>query len=821
MTKLPIEQVIPELKDALATNANALLLAPPGAGKTTAVPLALLHEPWLGEKKIIMLEPRRLAAKTAARYMARKLGQNPGSTVGYRVRLDTKVGPKTRIEVITEAILTRMLQADPALADVGLVIFDEFHERNLHTDVGLALCLQAQELLRDDLRLLVMSATLDTQPVAKLLGEAPVVVSEGRSYPVETIYLDKPVEGRIEPVMAQAIGRAIQETAGDILAFLPGAGEIKRVQERLDAMYLDRHIQVVPLYGSLTPEAQDKAIAPSIPGQRKIVLATSIAETSLTVEGVKVVVDCGLMRIPRFSPRTGMTRLDTIAVSRASADQRRGRAGRLAPGICYRLWTEGEDSRLAAGSTPEIQEADLAPLALELAAWGVKNPSELSWLDAPPTAAYNQALELLRYLGAIDAGGAITDHGKKLAEAGIHPRLAHMILTAIPLGYGRTACELATILGERDTLRSTFADNIDIRLRLDAIRRGGTWRTHEEIKQLCSVFEISLGGDDGDADFAGVLLAFAYPDRIAQKRDSGRFLMTNGRGAVLAGQQPLAEQPYIVAAELAEYGADSKIFLAAPVTINQIRQYCCDQIEQEDIVVWNRETQSVQARRRERLSALVLKETPWSASDAALVTAALLDGIRQEGLSILPWTKGSRQLQERLAFLHRIDTSWPDISDDVLLDTIDGWLAPYVSGITGREGLDRLNLTEILKASLSWEQLRQLDELAPTHITVPSGQRIPIDYSDSEVPVLAVRLQEMFGLAETPRIAGRRIPLMLHLLSPAHRPVQVTRDLANFWRTTYFEVRKDLLGRYPKHYWPDDPMAAQATHRTKKSLEHR
>jgi ATP-dependent helicase HrpB len=824
MTTLPIEPALEPLKSALRATPNAVLVAPPGSGKTTRIPLALLDEPWVEGRKILMLEPRRLAARSAARYMASLLGEPVGETVGYRVRLETRVGSKTRIEVITEGVLTRMLQSDPTLEDVGLVIFDEFHERSLHADLGLALCLQSQSVLREDLRVLVMSATLDAQSVAAIMDDAPVIVGEGQSYPVETRFLERRVEGRIEPAVVRSIQNALDNEEGDILVFLPGVGEIRRVQQRLAELRLGTAVRVNALYGNLPQEEQDRALAPCPPGERKIVLSTSIAETSLTVEGVKVVIDSGLMRVPRFSPRTGMTRLETVTVARSSADQRRGRAGRLGPGVCYRLWTEQEDRHLVPHSVPEIREADLAPLALELAAWGIADPEELAWLDVPPTAAYQQASQLLNQLGALTEDGKITAHGRRMAELGLHPRLAHMILQAIPLGVGGMACELAALLSERDLFRGENAiHDADLRIRLEALRRCGNGhaanatvirRVNAEANQWKRELSIKQG-EAGDVNLCGLLLAFAYPDRIAQKRSTGRFLLRNGRGAVLTEMQLLSNAPYLVAAELDDQGAESRIFLAAPVDSEDLEAHVGDQIERENVIEWDRSAKAVRARQRERLGALLLKDTVLSKPDPGDVLMALLQGIQEEGLGILPWKKAARQLQHRLSYMHQADKSWPDVSDAALLDTLADWLGPHLYGMKNRDDLQSLNLVAILEGMLDWSQRQQLDQHVPTHIVVPSGSRIPVDYSDPDAPILAVRLQEMFGLQETPRIAKGTVPLTLHLLSPAHRPMQVTRDLASFWSNAYFEVKKDLKGRYPKHYWPDDPLQAMPTNRAK------
>lgn len=873
MSTLPIEQALPALKDALRAGPSAVLVAAPGAGKTTRVPLALLDEPWLDGRRIVMLEPRRLAARAAARFMAASLGEQVGQTVGYRIRMDTRVGPETRIEVVTEGVLTRMLQSDPALEGVGLLIFDEFHERSLHADLGLALALEARAVLRPDLRILVMSATLDAEPVAGLLGAdghpAPIITSEGREHPVETRYLKRPVQGPIEPTVVRTILAALDAEEGDILVFLPGAPEIRRVQARLEEAGLRTGVRVAPLHGNLPQEAQDLAIGPSKPGERKVVLATSIAETSLTIEGIRVVIDSGLMRVPRFSPRTGMTRLETVPVSRASADQRRGRAGRLGPGVCYRLWTEEAHGALAPHGTPEILEADLASLALELAAWGVDDPAALRWLDLPPPAAFAQARELLTQLGALDERGAITAYGRRMAELSLHPRLAHLLLRGAELGLGELACELVALLGDRDIFRGgDVLPDVDLRLRVEALRgttthqparaaRGAAGLRHAGFsvdraalnraraearywKQRLQVADRahsdSAPGGPGragpeqplrsgdDIDSAGLLLAFAYPDRIAQRRagEAGRFLLRNGRGAALPpGPQPLAGADYLVAADLDGQGRESRIFLAAPVELEELQRHFGNQIGVEESVAWDPEARAVRARRKTRLGALVLSDAPLPDPDPDAVLQALLQGIAREGIAALPWSKTARQLRDRLAFMHHLAASgaapgpWPDVSDEALTRDLAAWLGPHLYGMRRWSDLERLDLTAVLEGILSWEQKRTLDTWAPTHFVVPSGSRIPIDYSDPAAPVLAVRLQELFGLPDTPRVACGQVPLTLHLLSPAHRPVQVTRDLASFWRTAYFEVRKDLRGRYPKHDWPDDPLHATPTRRAR------
>jgi ATP-dependent helicase HrpB len=818
--RLPIEHVLPSLRDALRQSRGAVLQAPPGAGKTTGVPLALLGEPWLGGRGIVMLEPRRLAARAAARRMATLLGERLGETVGYRVRHESVVGPGTQIVVVTEGVLTRMLQADPVLERFGLVVFDEFHERSIHADLGLALTIHSRSMLREDLRILVMSATLEGAPVSTLLGGVPVVTSEGRSHPVAVRHRSRRAGGNLESDVAAVVREALEAEQGDLLVFLPGAGEIRRVASLLGGVDAD----VIPLHGNLPPEQQDRAILPSPPGVRKVVLATSIAETSLTIEGVRVVVDSGLSRVPRYSPRTGMARLATIRVSLASAEQRRGRAGRLAPGVCYRLWSLQEHAALPARLSPEILEADLAPLALDLAAVGVPEPSELGWLDSPPTAAFAQARSLLAQLGALDASGRLTRHGAAMARLALPPRLSHMVMKATELHERALACELAALLTERDLLRRTEGvPEADIRIRLDLLRgtvvRGDVdWEALRRARaEAAACGRAGAGRTVKSEENVGGLLAMAYPDRVAQRRpgSSGRFLLRNGLGAFL-DPQGLSAEGYVVACELEGRGLESRILLAAPIGLEEIRKLFGDDIETEEVVEWDEEDRVVLARRRERLGALVLREGTISRPDPARVAEALLQGVRSAGLDVLPWSDRARQTRERISFVRSLDPNWPDVSDATLEDTLERWLGPRVRGISKLSDLGQVDLAAALVDLLSWEQRAVLDRLAPTHLVVPSGSRLPLDYRDPAQPVLAVRLQEMFGQTETPRVGGGRVPVTLHLLSPAGRPVQVTRDLAGFWRTTYFEVRKDLKGRYPKHPWPDDPVVAEPTRRVRK-----
>lgn len=840
---LPIDATLPELFAALSASRNVVLQAPPGAGKSTRVPLALMDAPWAANRKIVMLEPRRLAARAVAARMASTLGQQIGDTVGYRTRLDTRVGPKTRIEVVTEGILTRWLQRDPALEGVALVIFDEFHERSLQADLGLALTLDAQANLRDDLRVLVMSATLDSAAVARLLGDAPIVTSSGRSYPVETHYrepLSRAARGAnpdrpIAEIVAATVANALEAEHGDVLVFLPGQGEIHRTLRLLEERQLPPGTRVLPLYGDLPIEQQDEAIRPSKPGSRKVVLATNIAETSLTIEGIRIVVDSGLERRMRFDPPTGMSRLETTRISRASADQRRGRAGRLEPGVCYRLWSESEHAALVAQSPAEILEADLAPLALELANWGISDPLALKWLDPPPAAAFAQARDLLRSLEAIDRVGRITDHGRALAALGTHPRLAHMIVRSLDLGGTRLALEIAALLGERDVLRAIgrAASDVDLRLRLDALRERGSnphgftvdasarQRVLRAVEQLAKQLRIDpKTADAGDVDRdTGALLALAYPDRIALSRGgSGRYLLSSGRGAQIVGTQSIAQEELLVVADLDAGEREATIRLAAPIARNDLERLFASTIETRERIEWDSREQAVIARRERWLGALCLAEQRLDRPDAVRVNAAVISGIRELGLASLPWSREARALQARMEFARRVepnaDPPWPEVSDDALLDRLDEWLAPWLDGITRRDHFARLDLHAALSALLDWNRQQRLNEIAPTHLVVPSGSRIPIDYSGDQ-PTVAVRLQELFGMRETPTVASGRVPLTLHLLSPAHRPVQVTQDLVSFWSRGYPEVKKELKGRYPKHYWPDDPLTATPTARAK------
>ncbi|MCP5371485.1 MAG: ATP-dependent helicase HrpB [Hyphomicrobiales bacterium] len=824
---LPIQAVLPDLCRALDAAPAAVVAAAPGAGKTTGVPLALLGRPWMDGRRLVVLEPRRLAARAAARRMAALLDEEVGGTVGYRTRLESRIGPGTRIEVVTEGVLARRVQADPELAGVGAVLFDEFHERSAQADLALALCLDVQRALRPDLRLVVMSATLDTAAVAGLLGGAPVIECPVPSFPVETRYLDgpRPALRDLEPAVAAAVRRAHGETAGGILVFLPGEREIRRVEALLAEAGLGPDTDVEPLYGALPPARQDAAIAPAPAGRRKVVLATAIAETSLTIADITVVVDGGFMRGPRFDPRTGLTRLETLRVTRDSADQRRGRAGRVAAGTCVRLWSEAEHRTLQPHRGAEILEADLAPLALDLALWGVRDAADLSWLDPPPAAALTQARDLLADLGALDGAGAVTGHGRAMAGLALHPRLAHMVLRGRDLGLGGLACDLAALLGEGEILaRPPGARTAELASRLEALHAKGAAGVRAGVRARARTLaqrwrrHLGLGVAPGDPRDAGRLVALAYPDRVARRRPGGpaRYVMANGRGAALDDADPLAGEPFLAVAQVDGAAGDGRVFLAAPLARDDLEDLFADRIVDAERVVWDPRAEAVQANRRRLLGRLVLAETPLDPPPADAVTAAVCDGIRRLGLEALPWTRDLIAWRHRVAFAadHDPDGGWPDLSDGALLDGLEDWLGPFLAGVGRRAQFARIDLAAALRGRLAWDRRRRLDDLAPAEVTVPSGARRTVDYGETP-PVLAVKLQEMFGQEDTPRVAGGRVALALHLLSPAGRPLQVTRDLAGFWRTGYASVRAEMRGRYPKHPWPEDPMSATPTARTK------
>jgi len=847
---LPIDAALAPLRAALMTHTAAVLEAPPGAGKSTVVPLALLTEPWAQNKRLLMLEPRRLATRAVAARMAQTLGEPPGATVGYRMRLETRISNATRVEVVTEGVLTRLLQDDPALEGVAAVIFDEFHERSLQADLGLALCLDAQHTLVPELRILVMSATLDGAAVARLLGDAPRVSTAARTFEVVTHYAGQglpllpPAPGAhaahsAERLITQLILRALREQHGDVLVFLPGAREIRRVQSLLESAGLSAVI-VLPLYGDLPGESQDAALAPAALGLRKVVLATNIAETSLTIPGIRVVVDSGLMRRASFDPVTGMGRLVTQRISRAAAAQRQGRAGRTEPGVCYRAWSEGAQASLAASTPAEITDADLTPLALELANWGARDARQLQWLDQPPQAMLASARDLLQRLGALDDDARINAHGRAMARLGVHPRLAHMLLQARALSAVPLAAQLAALLSERDLLRGAgAARDADIRTRLELLSGAersppGMRAALERARRSARDLERSLARRDdaagtgadgaGGAADAGSLLAFAYPDRIGRRRPGrdGRYALANGRGAVFDEAQALARHELIVAVELDDRERDARILLAAPLERQRLLEYFADRIRTQRRVEWSARDAAVLARGTLELDGLVLEEKPLAALPAEAARAAMLEGLRELGIVALPWDREARDLQARIEFVRRELGStaqaaeWPAVSDAALLESLASWLAPWLEGITRREQLKALPLADALRARLSFEQQRQLAEWAPTHLVLPGGTRVRVDYLDDSAPLVSVRLQEVFGLAVTPLLGRNRVPVTFRLLSPAQRPVQVTRDLQSFWRGAYAQVRKDLRGRYPKHYWPENPLEALPTRGTRR-----
>jgi ATP-dependent helicase HrpB len=816
-TPLPIDAVLDELARTLANDNAAVLVAPPGAGKTTRVPLALLDAPWAKDKKIIVLEPRRIAARASAERMAQTLGERVGETVGYRVRFGSRISRTSRIEVVTEGIFSRQILDDPELSGVAAVLFDEFHERSLDADLGLALARDAQTGLREDLRILVMSATLDGARVAKLLGDAPVVASEGRAFPVETRYLGRKVDAPLERQMADAIATALRADPGSVLAFLPGAAEIRRTQNFLGERVHDATIEIVPLFGALEAGVQDRAIAPPPKGHRKVVLATSIAETSLTIEGVRIVVDSGVARVPRYEPDIGLTRLETVRASRAAVDQRRGRAGRTEPGVCYRLWDEPQTASLAAYTQPEILSADLSSLVLDLAQWGISDPSTLAFLDSPPVPALKEARSLLRELGALDADGRITAEGKSLRALALPPRLARMIVDSHRLGAGENAAEIAAILTER----GLGGDSVDLDTRLDQFRRDRSPRA-VSARDLARRWASQVAASEGRSNEhtsppTGVVLAFAFPDRVARNRGNGSFVLANGRGAAVDQASALARAPYIAVAELTGTAAQGRILLAAPIAQADIELRFADQIEISDEVTFDRGALALRARRKKTLHAITLSETPLSLQPSAETARVLADGLIAAGLDKLPWSKSARQWRDRVMFLRKAEgeASWPDLSDDALIVRHEAWLEPALYDKTSLKEFSPGDLSDALMTLLPWELRARLEREAPTHFEAPTGTLLAIDYEAEQGPTIAVRLQELFGLNTHPSIAKGAVPLVLELLSPAHRPVQVTRDLPGFWHGSYAAVRSDLRGRYPRHPWPEDPASAMPTRRVK------
>jgi ATP-dependent helicase HrpB len=813
---LPVEEVLDDVARALADVGVAVLVAPPGAGKTTRVPLALLDAPWLQGQKILVLEPRRLAARGAAERMALTLGERVGDTIGLRARMVSKSGPKTRIEVITEGVFTRMILDDPGLEGIGAVLFDEYHERSLDADLGLALALDARAGLRDDLRLLVMSATLDGARVAGLLGGAPVVESQGRAFPITTHYLGRDPRGYLDVQMTDAILKALASETGSILAFLPGQGEIRRVEQKLADRITDKSIEITSLYGGLPFSAQDRAVQPVSAGRRKVVLATAIAETSLTIQGVRVVIDCGMARVPRYEPDVGVTRLETVRVSRASADQRRGRAGRTEPGVCYRLWDEPQTQALAAFAEPEIRAADLAGLLLDCAAWGVTDPTTLSWLDAPPAASLASARGELASLGCLDVRGQITALGRRLRALPLPPRLASMVLRAADLGAADQAADIAALLVER----GLGGPDIDVGTRLTQFRRDRGERADSMRKLARGWADAARQGGakvprDNSLDPAE-LLALAFPDRIAKARGAaGHFLLANGRAARLEPTDPLARQPFLVIAELTGTAAATRIMLAAALDEASVAAIAGDRITEADEVSFDTAAGALRARRVRRLDAIVLASEPrpvTASEDASRVLAVGLAGL---GIGRLPWTKAQLQLRDRVAFLRAGDPSWPDLTDASLAASAVDWLAPYLTGKTRLADIGADDLGNAVEALVPWTLKQRLEAEAPTHFHAPTGNNHAIDYEGAGAPALHIRVQELFGLITHPSIAGGRLPLTLNLLSPAHRPIQITRDLPGFWRGSWAAVKSDMKGRYPRHPWPDDPSAAAPTARAK------
>ncbi|MES0037334.1 ATP-dependent helicase HrpB [Mesorhizobium sp. M0046] len=863
LPELPVSAVLPALNEALGHGNSAVLVAPPGAGKTTLVPLALLDAEWLGAGKIILLEPRRLAARAAARRMAELLGQEPGETVGYAMRMENRTSAKTRILVVTEGVLSRMILDDPELPGVAAVLFDEFHERSLDGDFGLALALDVQSALRPDLRLLVMSATLDGARVARLLSGAPVIESAGRAFPVDIRYDERPAGVTIEDAMARAIRSALAGEEGSVLAFLPGQREIERTAERL-AGKVGADTDIVPLYGMLDNTAQDAAIKPAPPGRRKVVLATSIAETSITIDGVRVVIDSGLSRLPRYEPASGLTRLETVRASRASADQRAGRAGRTQPGVAIRLWRAEQTAALPAFTPPEILEADLSGLLLDCAAFGVADPTSLSFLDPPPAPALTEARALLRALDAVDAAGRLTDAGAAMRRLALPVRLAHMVAEAARTGQALEAAMLAVLLTERSlggdgadlerrlmrfhaerSPRATAARQLAERLAKQASpspsrggsasepsaarrgRRGGVADGVPEPTPPRSATRIDAPGRaaglarpsdplKGEGSTAGALLIHAWPDRIAKARgERGRFVLANGSGAMLDASDPLAGETWLIVADLQGKSQNARITAAASIDETDIRAALAEKIETRREVSFDRDRRAVRVRETVRLGAIMLSERMLPAPTGADADSAILGALREHGLSLLPWNREAETLRQRLGWLHRgLGAPWPDVSDAALVERLDDWLLPFLSGAASFAAIDPSMLSQGLMTLVPHELQRKIDTLAPTHFDAPSGSRLPIRY-DGEWPVLAIRVQELFGLDRHPAIANGTVPLTLELLSPAHRPIQTTRDLPGFWRGSWADVRADMRGRYPRHVWPENPLLAAATSRAK------
>jgi len=857
MQSLPINKVLPEIQNTLSNHSRVVLQAPPGAGKTTAVPIALLEQPWLQNKQIIMLEPRRLAARNAAARMAFLLGEKVGQRIGYQIRQDNCFSDNTRILVVTEGILTRKLQADPELKNTALVIFDEFHERNLHADLSLALCLQSQQIIREDLKILVMSATLNTDAISKLLCNAPIIQSEGRSFPVDVQHLDKSIKQNdpreLLTTLSNKVKHVIKNHEGNCLVFLPGVKEINLLANQINNFLKAESISnilVTPLHGSLSKQQQDKAIAKTADGSRKIVLATNIAETSLTIDGINSVIDSGMERTLQYNPSSGMNRLITQPISQDSAVQRAGRAGRLSAGRCYRMWTEQQQQRLRKHSTAEILHSDLSSLVLELANWGVRQVDELQWLDTPPDSASEQARELLQQLSAIDDKTRIKPHGRDMLRLGTPPRLAHMMLKSVKLQQPYLACLLASLLTEKDLFLANSEKSYDIHDRINALRalQSGNKNPHGIDSQQCK--RILQTADDFfrrlkqntkqtlqkniSDELTGVLLAFAYPDRIARQRHPGKasYLLSNGKGAGIPHFLQHHLYQYLVVANLDARHGEANIYLAAEISEQQLQDYFSDNIEHTENVEWNETQQRVEAKQTSCIGKIILQEKLVTPENKDTIFRCLVEAISSTGLQCLNWSEPASNLKQRVQFINinaenhpalkkqLANEPLPDFSDGALRDNLSDWLLPYLKNENSFKQLQKLNIHTLLLNQLSWQQQQLIEKLAPEKIKVPSGSQIKIDYSDPQKPVLAVRLQEVFGLYETPKILNGHYSLMMHLLSPARRPMQVTQDLNSFWQTTYHEVKKELRGKYKRHYWPDDPFTAQATSKTKKQMNH-
>ena len=818
---LPIDKVIPEVLEALESHRVLVLEAPPGTGKTTRVPPALLDATWLEGQRVILLEPRRVAARTAAERIASEMGGHVGEVVGLRTRFDTRVGPKTRLEVVTEGVLTRMLLDDPGLVGVGAVLFDEFHERSIHADTGLAFVRETASVLREDLRIIVMSATLDATGLAHRLGTDAVVQIDAPLHPVETRYRTPAPGRRPEDDVADTVLEALSSHEGDVLVFLAGAGDINRAERALGSR-LPSGVVIRQLHGSLPPRDQDLALVIDPDGRRKIILATPIAETSVTIDGVRIVIDSGRRRRPEHDVGRGMSRLRTVNASQSATDQRRGRAGRQAPGICIRMWAEADQARRRKDEPPEILTTDLTSLALQIAAWGAVDETEIPWIDPPPTAALAAGRGVLTALEAIDDTRRLTDHGRELASIGAEPRLAHMILRGRGLDAVGTACDIAAVLSDRDILTGRDRPT-DLRVRLEALSgrgkgvdRGRQQRASDTARRLRRQFQAE--DDPVDLDLVGPLLSLAFPDRIAQRRDDvGSFLLASGAGATIPQADGLARESLLAVAETDGVGADARIVTAAPIDRLDLDRLHGGRLEERVRGEWDRRARDVVFERQERLGALILRREPDANPSREALTEALMTGVRREGLGILRWDKSDERWRDRLQFLHGHDPeTWPAQDDATLLDTLEEWLSPSIGNARRRVDLEMIDLKAALNNRLDWRRVRDVERLAPTHFDVPSGSRIPIDYGAESGPVLAVRLQEVFGLATTPTVMGGAVPIVIQLLSPAHRPVQVTSDLASFWGNGYAEVRRELRGRYPKHHWPEDPTTAPATNRTKR-----